>query len=144
MAEKFDPVKEFINLRDNISKSVGEGLRSVTAGAVGFPAVDVYETPDSVVVYTEPLIGLQTDSIEVSMEEDILTLKGETRPQVTVSDEAYLHRELRFGPFAREVRIPRKVKANEARAAFKQNVLTITLPKVEESTSQIIGVTPAE
>lgn len=142
--QKFDPVKEFVNLRDSVSKAVGEGIRGVASATNVFPAVDVYETEDSVIIYTEPLIGMSPEKIEVSMEDDILTISGETQRLVDVEDTAFLHRELRFGPFAREVRIPRKVKAAEAKASFKQGVLTISLPKVGGSTSQIINVTPAE
>lgn len=144
--QKFDPVKEFITLRDNISKSVGEGLRTVTGvGPLVFPAIDMYETEEAVVIYTEPLVGLDAASIEVSVEDDVLTISGETKPQVEVEATAYLHRELRFGPFAREIRVPRKVKTDAAKATFKKGTLTITLPKIpQENKGQIISVTPAE
>lgn len=139
----FDPVKEFVSLRDNISKVVGDGLRNV-AGAV-YPAVDVYETEDAVIVYTQPLKNADKNSFEVSMEAQTLTISGKTEPPTDVDDEAYLHRELRYGSFNRTVQIPRDVKANEAKAAFKDNVLTITLPKQEQPAGgQIIDVTSAE
>lgn len=144
--QKFDPVKEFVNLRDSLSKTVGEGLRTVTGvGPLVFPAVDMYETENSVVIYTEPLVGAEASSIEVGMEDDVLTISGKTEPQINIEDTAYLHRELRFGAFSREIRIPRKVKADAAAASFKKGVLTITLPKIEEKgKGQIITVTPAE
>ncbi|GAB4510658.1 MAG: Hsp20/alpha crystallin family protein [Anaerolineae bacterium] len=144
MAEKFDPVKEFMHLRDNITKTVGESLRTVTGVVSAYPALDVYETETDVVITTDSMVGLLPESIEVSMEDDMLTVTGETRNPLELPETAYLHRELRFGAFKREVRIPRKVKASEAKAAVKKGVLTITLPKVGEPASQIIGVTQAE
>lgn len=144
MTDKFDPVKEFVSLRDNLSKTVGQGLKNVTGAVVPFPAVDIYETEDAVIVQTESLPGLDVSSLEISMEEDILTLKGETQSASVIPDDAYLHRELRYGEFKRDVRIPRQVKADKASAAFKHNILTITLPKQLQAKGQIIDVTPAE
>lgn len=142
--QKFDPVKEFISLRDNISKSVNKGLRGVT-GVLAFPAVDIYEDENAVVVYTEPLLGIDKSSIEVSMEQDRLSISGVTKSPFNVADTAYLHRELHFGKFKRDIQIPRRVKANEAKASVKNNVLTVTLPKqTAAAQDQIIDVTPAE
>jgi HSP20 family protein len=139
---KFDPVKEFVSLRDNLSRAVGESLRAATGTT--FPAIDMYETDDAVIIYTEPLLGADPSKFEVSMEDDMLVISGETQAHIQIDDSAYLQRELRFGAFARTIRIPRKVKATEARATFKKSVLTITIPKQTDSGSQIIGVTPAE
>ena len=141
---KFDPVKEFVSLRDNISKAVGDSIRTAVGTTTLFPAVDVYETENEVVIITEPLIGAQPASFEVSMQEDVLTIGGETTSDLDIPEEAYLHRELRFGVFSRDVRITRPVKSTEAKASFKNNRLTITLPKREDNASQIINVTPAE
>lgn len=141
---KFDPVKEFVTLRDSITRAVGQGIRNVTTTSSVFPAVDVYETEDTVVVRTEPLHGANAADFEVAMEEDVLVLTGKTVDDLEVDEAAFLHRELRFGPFAREVHIPRKVDAQKAQAAFKNGVLTITLPKLKAGASQIIDITPAE
>jgi len=141
---KFDPVKEFVSLRDNLTKAVEQGLKTVAGSGTTFPAVDVYETADSVVIRTEPMIGTLPASIEVSMENDNLVISGENINDLEVPDTAYIWRELRFGKFARVVKIPRKVRADQAAAKFKNGVLTITLPKIPESSSQIIHITPAE
>jgi HSP20 family protein len=138
---KFDPVKEFTNIRDNLTKAVEQGIRNVAGGS--FPLLDIYETADAVVIRTEPMIGAAADSIEISMENDVLTLSGETKNDLAVADGAYLLRELRFGKFTRSVRIPRKVRAEQAAAKFRNGVLTVTLPKLPDN-SQIINITPAE
>jgi HSP20 family protein len=140
--QKFDPVKEFVTLRDSISRAVGESIRTVSG--MTFPAVDVYETEDAVILYTEPLLGADPARFEVSMENDLLTISGETRPHVNVDDSAFLHRELRFGAFSRTIQLTRKVSAAQAAAAFKHNILTVTLPKIHDEDNPIIGVEPAE
>jgi HSP20 family protein len=141
--QKFDPVQEFVTLRDNISKAVGQSLRT-TVGAIVFPALDVYETEEAVIVLTEPLVGIVKSSVEVSIEDDLLTLSGETEPPVHLDESQYLHRELRFGKFTRSISIPRRVRHSEASATFRDGMLWITLPKENVTAGQIISITPAE
>lgn len=142
--DKFDPIREFTALRDNLSKVVEQSVKGVV-GTSNYPAVDVYETADSVVVRTAPIDGITPESVEVSMENGVLTISGNT---VTDSDlpegSAYISRERRFGTFNRSVRIPRNVQADAAQARFKHGILTITLPKIADKRPQVIEVTPAE
>ena len=141
---RFDPVQEFISLRDNISRAIGQGLKNAAGITANFPAVDIYETDDMVIISTEPLVGAVASSIEVNMDGNSLILQGETRPEQDISESSYIRRELTFGPFLRIIPIPRAVKPGEATASFKHGVLTITLPKVDTQVDQIVEVTPAE
>lgn len=140
--EKFDPIKEFTNLRDSLSKVVEQSVK----GAVGmgaYPALDVYEVEDAVIVRTAPIDGVQPDSVEVSMEDGVLTIKGISVADIA-EDTTFIVRERRFGSFSRSVRIPRDVRAEEAQAKFRQGVLTITLPKLADKRPKVIEITPAE
>jgi len=140
----FDPIKEFTTLRDSLSKAVEQSVKGVV-GAANIPAVDVYETADAVIVRTAPIDGVRPESVEVNMENGVLTISGTTATDGDLPNgAAYIARERRFGPFTRTVRIPRAVKADAAQARFKHGVLTITLPKVADSRPQVIEVTPAE
>lgn len=143
MAEdKFDPIKEFTNLRDSLSKAVEQSVK----GAIGistYPAVDVYETDDAVIVRTAPIDGVTPESVEVSMEDGVLTITGNTVADVP-ENAAFIIRERRFGTFSRSVRIPRNVKSDAAQAKFKDGALTITLPKISDKRPQVIEITPAE
>jgi HSP20 family protein len=140
--EKIDPVKELVSLRDSVSKVIGQSIQSVTKGV--YPLMDIYETQDSVIIKTSPLDGVIPDSLEVAMEEDMLTLQGETGPDEDIPKEAYLQRERRFGRFERTVRIPRPVVAEAAEAKFKEGILIITLPKTEDSRPHVINVTSTD
>ena len=142
--QKFDPVKEFVALRDNLTRAVGEGLKNVTAAATTFPAVDIYVQGEELVIRTEPLLGIQAESIEVGMEDDVLVISGETIDNSGIPAEAFVSRELRFGPFSRSIRMVRKVNPNEAKASLKSGVLTVTMPLLQDSNAQIIEVTPVE
>lgn len=126
--EKFDPVKEFTTLRDNLSKVVEQGVR----GFVGSQTirVDVYETADEIIIRTSPIDGANPASIDVSIENDLLTISGTTFPDTDIRVEATpVSIERRFGAFTRAVRLPHAVDQDLARARFQEGRLTVTLPK---------------
>ena len=75
---------------------------------------------------------------------DKLTIKGEIMSETDPQTANYLRRERRVGPFTRTVTIPRPVKAEEAGASFKDGILTIMLPKVEEAGPKVINVKPVD
>ncbi len=149
-AARKEPLNDFLTdmsgmareLTSNIRTSFGKALEQSmkNAKAKHAPLVDIYETTESVVIVTNPLLGLIPGSLEVSMQGNLLTLKGETEARDSIPAEAYLRRERYFGAFTREIEIPRRVKANEARAKLRDGVLTITLPKIEEAAAHIIDV----
>ena len=139
--EKFDPVKEFVILRDSLGRAVERGIRSVT-GPAGFPAVDIYETVDTLYVRTEPVAGLKKNTLEISIDANILTIKG-TCADLN-QDVTSLYREIHFGDFERNVRLPRLIDANITKARVKDGVITVTMPKSKDSKSKIVDVTPAE
>lgn len=139
---RIDPVKEFASIRDSVTRVIGQGLQSVTGNV--FILLDIYETTDAVIIRTSSLDGALPESIEVSMEEDVLTIKGETQEKSDIPEEHYLQRERRFGKFSRSVRIPRAVQAESAQAKLKNGVLTIILPKIEDSRTQVIDVTSTD
>lgn len=141
--QKFDPVKEFVNLRDSIGKAVEQSIRGIT-GSSTYPALDIYETTEAVFVRAAFIAGLDPQSVEVSMEGEVLTISGQAEDPLTVDETAFLQRELQFGAFSRAVRIPRKVDASQASANIKKGVMTIKLPKIQGKTPHIINITPAE
>ncbi len=139
--QKFDPVREFATLRDSLSRALGQSVQAV-AGSV-YPLVDIYETTDSVVIRTAPLDG-KLENVDVTMEEDLLIIRGETKSEGELPSESYLQRERRFGKFSRALRIPLPVKAEEAEARYKNGSLTVTLPKAEDTSSETTDVETAE
>lgn len=142
--EKFDPVKEFTNIRDTLSRAVEQGVKGMTA-AGNYPRMDIYETKTEVVVRSAPIDGIKPESIEVSMEDGVLTVSGETEADRDIPEEAvYLVQERYSGVFSRSLRITRPVKADSASAKIQRGMLTITLPKIEDKRPQVIDVTPAE
>lgn len=141
--EKFDPIKEFTNIRDQLSRAVEQGVKGVVSANSLF--IDIYETADSLVVRTSPIDGANPESIEVSVENGVLTISGQTLADQDIpADTTYITRERRFGAFTRGIRLSHPVQGDAAQAKFKNGTLTITLPKVVDSRPQVIDVTPAE
>lgn len=139
--EKFDPVREFVQIRDQLGRAVERSIRTVT-GPAGFPAVDIYEDDDNLYIRTEPIAGLQPASIDISIEDHILTIAGTTADEPT--DARFLYRELQFGTFSRKIRLPRPVDVQQTKAQLKNKTIIITMPRVKQSTSKIVDVTPAQ
>jgi HSP20 family protein len=141
--EKFDPIKEFTSIRDTLSRTIEQGVKGVV-GANSI-LIDLYETPDNLIVRTSPIDGAQPETLEVSVENGVLTIIGQTLADTDVPQDAvYITRERRFGSFTRGIRLPRPVQSEAAQAKFKNGVLTIILPKVVDSRPQVIDITPAE
>jgi HSP20 family molecular chaperone IbpA len=155
--QNFDPRKGLDTLRTSLgstlnrliedgrtlASNVANNAQSLTSGAQVLP-VDMFETDTSIVVKAGPLIGVQPEKIDVSIVGDKLTIKGEISPDDDNQTANYLRRERRIGPFSRTVDIPRPVRADQAEASFKDNMLTILLPKIEEPGPKVINVKPVD
>jgi len=114
---------------------------------LGF-ALDVYENDDALVVKAA-LPGVRPDEVDISVTDDILTIKGETKSEEETKDGSYHRRELRYGAFARSIALPTLVNHDKAEATFENGILTVTLPKAEEVKPKSIkiaahGVTEAK
>ena len=124
--DKFDPVQEFINLRDSIKRTAEETIRTVTGmpeQTGTYPPLDIYETEIAVLVRTTFINGIQPNSLEISMENGVLTLSGTTVDHQDIDETQFLHRELSFGDFSRAIPIPRQVETNQATAKFCKRCL---------------------
>jgi HSP20 family protein len=95
------------------------------------PAVDMYETKDALTVVAE-LPGLNEKDIQLSIIGDVLSVRGERQWNQEVKQESYYRGERWYGKFERSLPLPMPVQADKVTAKYRDGVLTITLPKVEE------------
>jgi HSP20 family protein len=128
MPEKFDPSRELANLRNIVGRVLEQGVQTVQSIGGNSIRLDVYEVEDTLIVRTSAIDGIVADSVEVNMENNVLTISGDTRPEPTPVNASYLIQERRFGPFSRSVTINVPVRASEAKAKLKDSALTITFP----------------
>ena len=99
--------------------------------------VDVYSTTEELVIQAA-VPGLNPEDVEITIEGEMLTIKGERRSPLENVD--YVIQERRFGPFTRTLALNVVVQADEAEAVFEKGLLTLTIPKAEEVRPKVIKV----
>lgn len=140
---KYSPFRDLRNLQEQMnrlldlawSKESGEELRE----GVWQPPVDIFEDENSVVIKVE-LPGIDQKDIEVRIEDNTLTLRGERKHDTDVKKENYHRIERYYGGFQRSFSLPHTVDQEKVKAACERGVLTITLPKREETKPKQINV----
>ena len=103
------------------------------------PALDVYEDKESFIVSAE-LPGMKKEDIDVSLHADSLSISGERKSETKEEDAEVCRSERFFGRFQRTVTLPAPVAADKVKAQYKDGILTITLPKTEETKPRQIDV----
>ncbi len=143
---RWDPWGDIVSLREAMNNLLEESFVRPQPGTSGpgmasSLALDVKETPDTFMV-TASVPGVPPSDIDITILGDTLRIRGERREerQEGGQNERWLIRERRFGAFERTVSLPTTVKADAATADFKDGVLTITLPKAEESKPRRIQI----
>lgn len=103
------------------------------------PAIDMYEDKDNVIVETQ-LAGIDPEKVDISIENDVLCIKGESEKKSEVEDKNYYRKEIRRGGFYRSVPLPAHVKGDKASALAEDGVLKISIPKAEEVKPKMIKI----
>jgi len=126
--------------RDTVERSGEESSLSAWA-----PAVDIYETEQELVVKAD-LPDVDPKDLDIRVENNLLTIRGERKFEKKVSEENYLRIERSYGSFARSFTLANTVNSEAIKADYQNGVLTLTIPKREEARPKQIKVnveTPA-
>lgn len=105
------------------------------------PAVDIYETDNHEVVLKAELPDMKREDIGITFENQVLTIRGERRPDEAVRRDRYQRFERAYGTFSRSFTIPSTIDAARISASYKDGVLTVRLPQREEAKPKQIEVT---
>jgi len=142
---RWEPFSEIISLRDAMDRLFEDSFvrpaRALRGERAATLPVDAYDTGSELVI-TASIPGVDPSEVEVTIEGDTLTIKGESKPPLENVD--YLLQERRFGPFSRQLQINIPVQADKAEATFDKGVLTLTIPKAEEVRPKQIKVKAAK
>ncbi len=103
------------------------------------PSIDVYDSDNELMVKAD-IPGLKKEDIDVSIEDDILTIKGEKKRENEVREENCFRSERFYGSFNRSIELPSKVEWDKATATYKDGVLELKLPKKDEAKIKRISV----
>lgn len=102
-------------------------------------AVDVFQTEDDIVLKA-PLAGVKPEDLELSITDEVVTIKGERKEAEEIQRENYLAQECYWGAFARSYVLPVAVTSEKAQATLKNGILTIRIPKQEKTKAKKIEI----
>jgi HSP20 family protein len=146
---RFEPFRDLMSLQDRMNRLFHESYRSQTSeddwalGGTWAPAVDIYEQENNIVLKAE-LPGVDPKDVDIRLENNTLTLRGERKFDNEVKKENYHRVERAYGAFTRSFTLPTVVDQNSIKAEFKDGVLRVTLPKREEAKPKQIQINVAK
>ena len=136
--QRWDPFRDLRQMEDTMNR-LWRGFGGVPAAEAWNIALDVVQKGDDIVVKAS-VPGVNGDSIDLSMEDNILTIRAERQPDFKADEVTYLISERPVGAFYRALRLPETVDTAKIHSAFEDGVLTITLPKAEEKKKKQIKI----
>jgi HSP20 family protein len=143
MLEPWAGVREIGDIQSEVNRLFDTFFgRSTQAGMPDrswAPAADMYETKDELVMKVD-LPGMSEKDVQVSITGDMLSLKGQRQDPETVEPEHYFRGERWAGRVERVFQLPIPVQADNVKASYRDGVLTVTLPKVEEVKAKEIKI----
>ncbi len=138
---RWDPFNDLLRIQERMNRMFQDSLHARGEGDQGAwaPAVDIFETPDKVVLLAD-LPGVDPQELEVRVESSTLILNGERRLEKEVEEENFHRMERGYGPFQRTFTLPATIDQEGIRAEHRNGVLRVSLPKAEGSRPKRIPV----
>ena len=140
---RWDPFRGLSSLQEQVNRLFESSLptrgdeSTLTAWA---PAVDVYETENELVIKAD-LPEMVEKDLDVRVENNMLTIRGERKFEQKVKEDNYLRMERAYGAFSRSFSLPNTVNTEEVKAHYKDGVLTVSLPKRAEAKPKQVKIT---
>ena len=141
---RWEPFRGISTLQEEVNRLFESSFhgRSESSSASWAPAVDVHETENELIV-TADLPGMNEKDLDVRVENNMLTISGERKTETNVEDDNYLRVERSYGSFSRSVALPNTVNSDAVAAEYRNGVLTVKLPKREETKPRQVKVNVA-
>lgn len=142
--KRWDPMKDLLQMQERMTRLFDEffprfGRTEVEPFGGWIPPVDIYETPEKVVIEAE-VPGVEKDNIKIEYSNGVLTIKGERKLEKEVKEEDYHRLERAYGSFQRSFSIPSTIDPDKINATYKNGVLKIELPKQEKAKPKEIKI----
>src|SRR5437879_610717 len=142
---RWEPARGATTVQEQLNRVLGDMLEragdesKLTPSA---PAVDIFETEHQLVVKAD-LPDVNPQDLDIRVENNILTIRGERKFENEVNEENYLRVERSYGSFSRSFSLANSVKSDEIKADYQNGVLTLSIPKREEAKPKQIKVNVA-
>lgn len=145
---KWDPYRDLITLREKMNRLFEESYGSRPddrdlISSTWTPSVDIYEKENNLVLCAE-LPGIKEEDIEIRIEDNTLTLKGERNFEKETKEENYHRIERAYGTFQRSFTLPHYVDQDNIKAHHEEGVLKIVMPKKSELKPRNVKILKAE
>ena len=135
---RWNPTRRGMDLFNEFDRMVSE-MSDWTPRSNWRLALDVSENDDAFMVEAA-MPGINPDELDITLEDNILTIQGETKSEKEVEESHYHLRERRYGRFSRSIQLPTAINADEVEAEYKNGVLTLNIPKAEEVKPKRIAI----
>ena len=145
---RFDPFRDLAVLQDRMNRLFNDSYGSrdrdeaLLNRGTWTPAVDIYEIDGALVLKAE-LPDVNREDVEVNVENNTLTLRGERKVDQTIKQESFHRIERLYGSFVRQFSLPATVDATKIAAEYKNGVLTVTLPVREDAKPRSVKINVA-
>jgi HSP20 family protein len=147
---RWEPFRHMLTLQDRMNRMFDESFQGASRGTAASdedwalggswaPAVDIYEQDGNIVLKAE-LPGVDSKDVDIRLENNVLTLRGERKLDTEVKRENYHRVERTYGSFTRSFTLPTVVDQEKIKADYKDGVLRVTLPKREEAKPKQISI----
>jgi HSP20 family protein len=148
---RWEPFRDLVSLQERMNRLFDESFRGINrtsgeedwVGGAWAPAVDIYEQNGNIVLKAE-LPGIDPKDVDVKVENNILTLRGERKLDNEVKRENYHRVERAYGTFTRSFTLPNVVDTEKIKAEYKDGLLRMTLPKKDEARPKQISINVAK
>ena len=105
----------------------------------GALTVDVYQTPDDIVVESS-IAGVEADNIDIDVTSESVTIRGERKREERINESDYFYQECFWGKFARSIILPHEINPDKTTSNIKNGILTIRLPKMQRNKAKKVRV----
>jgi HSP20 family protein len=145
---RFEPFRDLMTIQDRMNRIFDDAFRGSgrygaedewSLGGTWAPAVDIYEHDGAIVLKAE-LPGIDPKDVDVRVENNVLTLRGERKFASEVKREHYHRVERAYGSFSRSFTLPNVVDTEKIKAEYKDGVLHVSLPQKEEAKPKQISI----
>jgi len=137
--QRWDPFRDLRQMDETMNR-LWRGFSGSPAGTEDWNiSMDVVQRPDELVVEAS-ISGVKPETIDLAIEDNILTLRADRKPDFDDEQSVYLVRERPAGSFYRALRLPETIDANKVKSTYENGVLTISLPKAEEKKKKQIKI----
>lgn len=133
------PKSEAKPSKNSTSKENKENQDEWASSYEGQLTIDVFQTENDIVIKST-IAGVTPENIDVTIDNDMVTIKGERKNDIDIPKENYFYQECYWGAFSRSVILPCDIETEKVRAELKNGILTVTLPKANKAKTRKISV----